>query len=399
VVIGSPDLLADLISWSATYLRGLGPLSGIVRLVTTQQLKTISDCHDSGANWGIAAGAVGLITSEIMSLANGVGVDAAAAAAPNSTIAFAILRASSMGLNSDAFIEIGDNCLQIMRDNNRPEMEDIRVASLRMALSLLNQDEFEYKWKDNSRRFRGWIGSLRLSKDIYDVARDIFNSLDLLAIEDVARLDEMTAEQKVEFFDQIAPVIVRSVSATGRLDAAFSLAFAAFICRPGLDQQASLLGEHLQRLPEALVCLGALQEFSSMSEALSIGSGAGWRTARELFRPVEMWAPPRADAAFLEFELLSRSQSQQLRKILSRQRVEIEVYPMIAVALRGSPGGSVRRTVEGQRGSADALNTDMLDRRRLVGIEASLMDALKILGDIRRGEETTDGRPPTRRRK
>jgi hypothetical protein len=119
------------------------------------------------------------------------------------------------------------------------------------------------------------------------------------------------------------------------MEHAFPLALAAFICRPGLEQQASLLREHAVRLPESWLWLGALQAFSPILDALSLNSGSGWRIARELFRPEEPWASPRADAGIGEVMILSRNHSKVVERLLNRPRLDVEIYPMITTAVRG----------------------------------------------------------------
>ena len=127
-------------------------------------------------------------------------------------------------------------------------------------------------------------------------------------------------------------------SPSGYRQCAFALALASFVCRPGLEQQASLLSEYARGLPEAWLWLGVMQCRSSLVDALSSNEAAGWWIARELLRVEDPLSAPRADVAVSELAVMLRGRSKYAGRLLARGRIEVELLPMVSVVIRGLPG-------------------------------------------------------------
>ena len=397
-IIGKREVLEDLFAWSATYLRALGPLSSISRIITPEQFVAIVDRRPPKVSWEIAGGAVGLIVSEVMALGDGIDIDTAAAATPTSTLSFAIFRAWALGLPARSIDEISNTYTYLSREIHGSATDHIRGAAAEMAASLMASNDVLVGRKDRvNSRYRRWISELRKGANIYDVARDVLSiSADFIIGSEVGRLAEMTAEARVEFFDAFSSSLFQSKATSARLDQAFALAFAAFICRPGLEQQASILAEHAKLLPEAWLCLGALQAFTPIGDALLIGSGAGWRIAREIYRSEDPWAAPRADASFVEMRLLAGTKSKLVQRLMSKSRFDVEIYPLISIALRGGGSTAGKQQILEDR-SLIAVN-ERATMAKLESIEARLEDALRAVRDIRREREPSSNRYPRRRR-
>ncbi|HVB16126.1 MAG TPA: hypothetical protein VNF04_06320, partial [Stellaceae bacterium] len=285
--------------------------------------------------WKIAGGAIGLIIGEILSHSEKITVETAAAATPNSTLAFAMLRAWYLGFSPAAIGEVFTAYTRLGERLQRFSFTPVLQAVKEVAATLTGAEIDNGAGVSRSPRPRQWIEELKAGANLYKVATSALRGpLDLLNSQAVERLEEMTAEARVQFFDGLAPTFTNAGS-DDRLERAFSLALATFVCRPGLEQQASLMREHARRLPEAWLWLGALQAFSPILDALSLNSGAGWRIARELFRPEEPWASPRADAGIGEIHVLARGNSKILDRLIGRPRLDVEIYPMITAAMRG----------------------------------------------------------------
>jgi hypothetical protein len=360
IVASQPDL-EDLFAWSASYLRAFGPLSAIVRTLTPVQFDSLLNSTSPPEPWKLAGGAIGLIIGEILSHNEKISVETAAAATPNSTLAFAMLRAWYLGFSPDVIDEVFTAYTGLGERLQRFSFTPVLQAVKEVAATLTGAVTDNGANVSRSPRPQQWIEELKAGANLYKVATSALRGpLDLLNSQAVERLEEMTAEARVQFFDGLAPTFTNSDS-DDRLERAFSLALATFVCRPGLEQQASLMREHARRLPEAWLWLGALQAFSPMLDALSLNSGAGWRIARELFRPEEPWASPRADAGIGEIQVLARGNSRILDRLIGRARLDVEIYPMITAAMRGqsvpieSPRPEDRRHEEpAQRSPASA---------------------------------------------
>lgn len=97
LIVADRSVLDDLFAWSASYLRAFGPLSAIIRTLTPAQFDSVLNRALPSEPWKIAGGAIGLIIGEILSHSEKIPVETAAAATPNSTLAFAMLRAWYLG--------------------------------------------------------------------------------------------------------------------------------------------------------------------------------------------------------------------------------------------------------------------------------------------------------------
>ena len=399
MLVADRPILDDLFAWSATYLRALGPLSSIIRILTPIQFDALLNRTVPQQPWKLAGGAIGLVVGEILTHNEKVGVEGAVAATPNSTLAFAIIRAWYLGLPNSAIVEICDGYMHLFEQMQRMPSA-FALQSVRVIAASLIGIKIDGR-NGNSRlgQFVHWMEDLRSGANIYDVAADVLrNSVDLKINQDVLHLQGMTAEARVQFFDKLAPALAEQRTGGDSLNQAFALALTAFICRPGLEQQLGLLREHDGRLPESRLWLGALQAFSPISDALSLGSGGGWRIARELFRPEEPWSAPRADAGIAEINVLSRSKSKALERLIARPRLEIEIYPMITTAVRGINPAVERPSNGGRLHTEETPHLDAVAAQKVELIVQRLEETLRLARELRGNEAGQGGRPSRRRR-
>jgi hypothetical protein len=231
-----------------------------------------------------------------------------------------------------------------------------------------------------------WIQAFHSGVDQYEIAREVFGrSGDLLIGPELPRLGSLTAEQRVQIFDVLAPRLVNRFGSDDQANSAFALALAAFICRPGLEQQSGLLAEHARSLPEAWLWLGALQAFAPSIDTLSLGFGGGWRVMRELVRGDTIWDMTSADLGLLELEVLARSRTFQ--RLAERPRLDVEIYPMIISAIRAAPVAPSK--------TGEAEDQREISTRQLGLVAARIEDALRLLRSLTSEDA---GRPPKRRR-
>jgi hypothetical protein len=396
LLVAERPVLDDLYAWSASYLRTLGPLTSIVRTLTPEQFESVRHRDIQPEPWRLAGGAIGLVVGEILCHTEGLGIEGALAAAPSSTLSFAILRAWFLGLPTTAIAEICEGYVRLF-ERIRGSPPRAWQAAEEVARALIGIDVAGPIGGSGSGRYKRWMKDLGTGTRVYEVAQDALRqSTDLLSSQDALRLEEMTAEGRVQFFDKVAPKLVEPAKGPDRLDNAFALALAAFTCRPGLEQQAGLLREHAALLPEAWLWLGALQSLSPVSASLTLNGGGGWRIIRELFRPEEPWVSPRADAAIGEIDVLLSAKSRVLERLVGRSRMDVAIYPMITTAVRsnitGDPQSAERRDAQ------VAVDRDQGTAAKIEAVETNLENALRLVRQLR-GQETQSRIRTGRRRR
>jgi hypothetical protein len=363
VIVASEEQLKDLLAWTGSYLRELGPLSAISRICSSHQLATILNRDPPRDPWKFIGGAIGLIFGEIMALGELTSASAAFSARADSTLSYAIIRAWAIGLPSRSIAELIEKYRELPRAIRNSRVVELSDSIEAITAILLELDAFGGPYLS-----RNWFNELRSGADRYRLAGEIFHS-DLLNRRSIEDLQDSTAEQRVKFFDTLAPSLVASVSHNERLDVSFALAFAAFLCRPGLEQQASLLGDYARELPEAWLWLGAFQNFSSLRESMTFGFGWGAHISQGLFRYDAIWTPPTADIGVTEIEVLRGTSSKILERLLNRSRLEVEIYPMISTTIRGAT------TYRQESDDSDARRLDdqvLLASKQLSAIEESI---------------------------
>ena len=405
VIVGHEQSLHDLFAWSASYLRGLAPLTSLVRTLTPKRLATVLHSEPTDERWQIAGGAVGLVLAEAC-IRGGqpIGISDAAVYAPNATLSFAILRAWSLGYPIEVVHEILDNYTILWREFG-PSSADKLHRSLsesvvNVATALVGKDSLWREPEQGRSPATDWMELLRQGMSVFELMSEVMKPpYELFGGHAFERMKEMTAEERVQFFDTLAPSILQGEGRGERMDAAFALALGAFVCRPGFVQQATLLGDYTDRVPEALLWLGALQAFAPMPEVLLLRSGAGWRIARELFRSDDVWEAPRADAAVDELRTLWRVKSRSYLSLIDRARFDVEIYPLIVTTFRGARDQSVELNREGELYARTlfAQERELFDKFRL--LESQLMNFLDTLREFRSGKTRAGPRREPPRRK
>ena len=392
VIVGSQRSLEDLFAWSASYLRAMGPISSLVRILTLEQFSDLLNIRPPVGQWDIAGGAVGIIIGEVLSSSSrSVGLKGAATATPNITLSFAIFRAWALGFPASVFQEIFESYVKLSRNLGRPFVDDICPAVMQVVTSLLETQQSS--GEEGVKRLGlapTWIRKLREGVNVYDLASEVMQlSSDLFHQKDAEQIRNMTAEERVQSFDMYAPSIFEMREKSGHMDAAFSLALGAFLCRPGFAQQLSLLKDYTGKMPESVLWLGALQAFTPITDILLIEGGVGWRIARELYRSENIWASPRADAVSMEVNMLGRGKSMGYRRLMERARLEIEIYPLITTAFRG-PRVAMEQMVREEAAYTEEI--EMHDRMvfdKLVVLEAQLDETLQALRELHYRKQRT----------
>ena len=394
VIVGNDNCLDDLFAWSGSYLRELGPISGLVRTLSFDQLHDALTRKPPKEVWDVAAGAVGVIVAEVWCRSGPrIGLEEAAVAAPNSTLAYAMVRSWALGYRDEI---VGENLKRYVKIANvlgRPVRADISQSIMHIVSTLVGATKIEGVGQREHSDTASWWELLRGGVSVYDVLPEVLQyPKDLFGTKDIEQLREMTAEDRVKFFDMLAPTLLHAGGRAERRHSAFALALTAFLCRPGFLQQATLLREYADKLPEAVLWLGALQVLSPLMDTLLLQSGAGWRIARELYRVGDIFAAPNAEASIAEVEKLSGVRSKSYRHLIEKSRVDIEIYPMIVSSFRGGrdngPGTG--------HGSREYFEELLLEKKiymeKIDLLEVQLQEALHLVRGMQHGKRNPDGR-------
>lgn len=385
VIVGDDKSLDDLFAWSGSYLRELGPISGLVRTLSFDQLSNALAREPPSRLWDVAAGAVGIVVAEVWCRSGpNIGLEEAAVVVPNSTLAYAMLRSWALGFRREIVQETFDRYVKSATILGRPMSADIAQSVLLVVSTLIGSTESRGENSDTTK----WWEALRAGVSAYDVLPEVLHHpRDLFAVRDVEQVREMTAEERVKFFDLLAPTQLDEGGKSQQRHAAFALALTAFLCRPGFLQQVTLLRKYAEKVPEAVFWLGALQVLSPMTDTMLLQSGAGWRIARELCRKGDLFAAPTTEASIAEIEKLSGVASKSYQNLVERPRIEIEIYPMIVSSFRG---GRDSGTATGHRTKEYYENLSAENRMysEKIGIlETQLEEAIQLVRSMRRSKD------------
>jgi len=124
-----------------------------------------------------------------------------------------------------------------------------------------------------------------------------------------------------------------------------------------------------------------------MLDALSLNFGGGWRIARELFRPEEPWASPRADAGIDEIHVLSRGNSKILERLIGRPRLVVEIYPMIIAAMRGKNSAVEQQQTDDRRYAGQTSARDSMASAKIELVQIKLEELLQDLMQFEAGSQ------------
>ena len=395
IIASEEKCLDDLFAWCSSYLRGLGPLSGVVRTLSLNQLSQALKCHRPKEQWEVAGGAVGVVMAEGWCREGwGIGVEDGGVVTASSTLSHAMFRGWVLGYSGEAMDQISEEYLRLGEElggSGRDEIgrSVVEVVSTVLGLRGGGVDKLQ-RAKDHTRQ---WWEALRLGSSVYEVMAEVVQFPDdLFKRSDLGRMRDMTAEERVQVFDLVAPALLARDGRSERTEAAFALALGAFTCRPGFLQQASLLQDYAKKLPEAALWLGALQMLSPLSESLLLQSGLGWRIAREVYRSGDLFSAPRAEASGAEIRKLLGAKSRSYRELFQESRVEIEIYPMIVGAFGGGGRQRERDGVEGRGHRDDERHENRVYSQKLRVLERQLREALRTLSDAKYGGDRVDTR-------
>ena len=314
--------------------------------------------------------------------------------AARSTLSYALARASRLGLDRQDLPEMAALFHKLRLELGQAISETTIDAILGVTEALLRDTRVS-----SSSRSASWLRRLIAGDNTYDLAEEVISSsVGLIDWRSTGPLGALTAEERVRLVDKVAPLL--SEGDGPRLERAFALALICFVCRPGLEQQASLIADYARQLPEAWLWLGAMQCRAPLAEVLSSSDGSGWWIARELGREENPFSPPRADVAAAELLAMLRGKPKLAARFLARGRIEVELLPMVSVVLR-SPGDRVPLVIQE---SLPTLEPEQPVARpqfqeALSEAQRAMEAALRIVQTLRKEEGVVNRVPRTRKKR
>ena len=394
VIVGTDECLGDLFAWSGTYLRELGLISGLVRTMSLAQFDSALTRSPPKELWEIAGAAVGIVIGEVWCRSGSrITLEEAATATPNSTLSYAMMRSWALGYRTEHSREVFDKYGKVAQILGHPLQENIARSVLDVVGTVVGAGGYEEDEKARISVVSGWWELLRGNVNVYEVLPEVLRyPKDLFGARDIEGIKGKTAEERVQFFDVLAPMLAKESEESGDRGAAFALALSAFVCRPGFFQQATLLREYAERLPEAILWLGAFQMLSPLADTLLLQSGAGWRIARELDRPGDVFSVPNAEACMAEVEKLSLAKSRAYRSLFEKPRVDVEIYPMIVSTFRGMKEGPAARAQSEREYVENILMENRTYLEKLSLLEVRLHEALHMVQDAQNADTGKNGR-------
>jgi hypothetical protein len=334
VIVGDEQTLEDLFAWSASYMRGIGPLTVHTRIITPTRLRHAMRIQPEGLWWRLASGAVGLIIGEVLMHARRpLPLTEISLAACRGTLSFVLMRAAALGATREELAEVTD-LWQLLRSHTGQAttvVPSIAIAQVALTVaSVALEPNREPPADERNQWFRSFLA--RGGDSVIGQIANVFGS-------SVAELvgepfSALTPEERVRFLDEFAPRLLTQPART-HIEKALAVALIAYLCRPGFAQQATLLAPYSTGLPDCMLWLGALQAAAPFTETLASSDGLGWRLARDLFEADDVFSAPRCDIALPELLVLLRGKSSAKSiKSLNRTRLEVELIPGVSAFVR-----------------------------------------------------------------
>jgi hypothetical protein len=248
------------------------------------------------------------------------------------------MRAAALGARERELPEVAD-LWQRLRSHTGQETTVVPSGTIAQVVISLASATLEPGSEPQSDEPNQWFRSF-LAHGGNSVMPQIVNAFGSLSTESLAeRFTGRTAEERVVLLDEFAPLLSAN-PAKSRIEKAFAVALIAFLCRPGFSQQAMLLAPYSTALPECMLWLGALQAVVPFTETLASGDGLGWRLARDLFEPDDLFSVPKCDIALSELQVLARGKNSiKTIKSPNRLRLDVELLPRVSVFVRSVQTG------------------------------------------------------------
>lgn len=379
MIVGSSQKLADLCAWAKAYMGDVGPISGLLRLVTPRELMAAleKEHHVGEPDLLDVSVQIAVILAEVAARAPQVALERISLKACQSTLSYAIFRAFYQGLMIDSQV-LADRWTFVRRSSNRNHQDRISEAVLDACRMAWPSSEKLRSFGDLGRnaKQKKRKGYLPFPSEELSVLERLLNDPNLL---------RKPKEELVVIYDRLIGRLDRTHSESDE----FHRLLAELISKTtvGLANQLALAGPASSSAPEAVIWLGILQRGTPPAEVLSAFNGIGWKLLSRLTDRIDISKRPDCDVSFDEASLFDLSRPSTIWDIARGGRIRVELAWGISTEI--SPEESDARNADVQLEavrSQEKLKQIELDR-----IEYKILEALEMLRRLRE--------PNTRRRK
>ncbi|VTQ54690.1 Uncharacterised protein [Campylobacter jejuni] len=371
-IVGAPSALSDLCAWSAAFMKEIGPLSGIIRLVEPSQIKESPKVENAIVtdDLKIVSQQISIIMAEVIARSSSENVpERIELRTCLSTVSFAIFLAKNHGLHIKPK-EIASRWTKsrgLVQGNEQNRVTESVIA----ACQLIHQDI-----NINSNSFNDFYSQsssiFKKNPELPLISESVENDYLKRLLED----PELSRKPKEDLVQVIDHVI--SNFTLNRTDASFDfIPIARLITQTtnGLANQVALLGKSASALPELILMLGVLNGSLPPPDILSSYNGVGWKLLSRLTERFDPFKRPDCDISFEEAYLYTGLNENIKITGVSRQRVEIAWGINVDIITNRSGGNAI-----------SSSNNSSRDKNRypdivpaINSIEHRLKDAMEML--------------------
>ena len=326
LLLGSEPLLRDALAWSASFLNGLGPLSGIVRIMTFDEFQQSIAVEQTQVVPPPTAlnRAVALILGELSArLGEEFDESRLTISAALNTLSYVLFRSALISPKTPAS-EIYRRWREIAHTSSSRQSERVSALALEMVQQVIFSQSFQIPGSTNQSYNENaeleFEDKVSIDKIGYNVPSSVKRLLPETFWYDASSL---TSEEAVRLADDIIPVLTRLKDVSAR-DKSAIVARVASLANSDLSNQTELVKRSLSDLPEIALWLGYNFGVNEVGRVRSINNGIGWKLAARISARLDMFAIPTCDISWREMSLLPNLGSQRRRSAtLQRRSVEI----------------------------------------------------------------------------
>ncbi len=382
LIVGSDNAVIDLLAWSTVFLQGSGPVSGIMRVMTLDDLMGLSDeSRLRDLRVETLAPLIAVCIGEILAR-RGVAarVDLLTTEAVTSTLSYSLFRAQliASAMGRDEVVRRWKSVQGAHLEQKHDRITELVLGMVDDALSALSphdrSEEFRYHRAIDFAQSKSSANS-RLRQAIPAATSRLFPD------EFWEDSEKLSAEQLVDILDQMGPVLERAAE-TSPSERAALLARLISRTNPELDNQLELARPMLDGLPEIGLLLATAVAAQAPGKLLAANEGIGWKVAARLASQFDPLALPISDLGWLEFELARQGADKAGRK---RQAYgTVEIFPGHAVSRVSVAAASGIEQVDKPTGHRSARSKTQVSDEPLAYAERNLQEALHTIQNLRR---------------
>jgi hypothetical protein len=382
LLVGSDGVITDLLAWSAAYLQGSGPLSGIMRVMTATDLRGLLEPRPPfELRVEALAPLIAICTGELLARRGPVaGEQHLSAQAVSNTLSYSLFRAQFVApqLERDEIVRRW----KAVQGGNIEQWHD-RITDLVMEMA----DEAVRRIFP----FDRWHGGARAHPrfDFTEPKSLAMSSLRYLLPASMGRIvpdafwdesERLSPEQLVDILDEIGPALEHAADGSAS-ERAKVLASVISRTNPEIDNQLELARPMLDSLPEISLWLATGMAERAPGKLLSANKGEGWKVAARLTSLLDPLALPSADVAWQELQLGGATDVVGQKR--DSYRV-VEIYPGHSVSRPQVMAGTQVKPTEKPSRSRSARTKGYSPNELLARTEQNLEEALHALRSLRR---------------